>query len=84
MTDQTITKSHHDDMPGRKRKGRWADTKSRCALCEIVLVEGRPPSPCHRDGCGFAVTRGNTPFACTLTGCSLGGEDYGLIEGTGH
>ena len=66
------------------QKGRWVDRKPRCPLCRIVLVDGVPPSPCRRATCRFMEPEKPDDSAYTLTGCSLGGEDYALVEGEAH
>ena len=66
------------------RRGRWADDKPRCPDCMIVLVGGAPPSACWRRGCEFQAGTGperRADRAGSLTGSSLVGEDFSIVEG---
>jgi hypothetical protein len=54
---------------------RGAAVKPRCRLCQIVLVDGHPPTPCFRPECRFA--RGGPTFEpVSLLGSTLAGGDY--------
>ncbi len=62
-----------------KSWARSKDVKPRCRLCQIVLVKGRPPSPCYRAECRFAVVLpGGEPVSPIRS--SLAGGDYSEIR----
>ena len=64
--------------------GRWADNKPRCSQCKIILIGGVPPSSCRRQGCSFYQTEADDMHEQTLTGCTLVGEDYSVLDGGGR
>ena len=56
---------------------RWTDTKPRCPLCRILVMDGAPGSPCFRQGCAYAVPE---DFARPVYGASsLAGDDYSVV-----
>ncbi|MGE0668327.1 MAG: hypothetical protein AB7O49_17360 [Sphingomonadales bacterium] len=60
----------------------WArsrEVKARCRLCQIVLVRGRPPSPCFRPECRFYSAEVAREPVSEIPS-SLGGGDYSEIR----
>ena len=56
------------------KQGRWQETKPRCPLCFINLVNDAPPSPCHRQECRHTKTSREQDRAILQS--SLNGPDY--------
>jgi hypothetical protein len=65
-------------MPAYKSWAKTREAKPRCRHCQIVLVRGRPPSPCFRAECRFAV-REPAPEPVSAIPSTLGGGDYSEV-----